>query len=158
MKAKDQLTSTVLRGVMASVQAKQTEKRYKISKDDPAKTEEALLAESELGDDEIISVLSSEIKKRRDAIALYLQGGRPELAESEKNEIAILQKYLPEQLSVEEIKVLVTEAIDKVMKDPTSPAGSAGQSMGKVMAELNPKIKGKADGKVVSEMVKELLK
>ncbi len=150
MKAKEQETLTVLRMAMAAIYAKQTEKRYKISKDAPEKTEEILIVESELSDDEIIGVLASEIKKRKDAIVLYLQGGRPELAEAEKNEITILQKYLPEQLSVEELKKMVAVAVEKI--------GAKGmKNMGKVMAELNPKIRGRADGKVVSDMVKELL-
>ncbi len=151
MKAKDSVSVMVLRMTVAAINAKQTEERYKISKDAPEKTEEVLIAESELSDDEIIGVLASEIKKRKDAIVLYEQGGRPELAELEKNEITILQKYLPEQLSADEIKKLVEEAV-------ASTGAKEMRDMGKVMAELNPKIKGRADGKVVSDMVKELLK
>ena len=97
-----------------------------------------------------MKLVSSEIKKRKDAIALYEQGKRPELAEREKKEIEILKKYLPEQLSEEEIKKIVAESIEKTgakeMKD-----------MGKVMADLNPKIKGKADGGEVSKIIKEIL-
>ncbi len=113
MKAHDETSLTVLRGAVAAINAKQTEKRYKISKESPDKTEEVLIKESELSDDEAIGVVSGEIKKRKDAIALYEQGGRPELAESEKAEIAVLQKYLPEQLSVEELQKMVAAAIEK---------------------------------------------
>ncbi len=150
MKAQDSVSVTVLRGAVAGMNAKQTEKRYKISKEAPNKTEEVLVKESELSDDEAIGVISSEIKKRKDAIALYEQGGRPELAESEKAEISILQKYLPEQLSGDELKKMVAAAVEKTgakeMKD-----------MGKVMTELAPQIKGRADGGEVSKIVKELL-
>lgn len=150
MKAKNAELITVLRGAVASVNAKQMEKRYKLAKENPSATEESLLKDSELNDDEVVGVLVSEIKKRKDAIALYEQGGRPELAETEKSEITMLQPFLPEQLSVEDIKKMVTESIAatgaKEMKD-----------MGKVMADLNPKIKGKADGGDVSKIVKELL-
>ncbi len=151
MKAKEPETLTVLRMAVAAINAKQTEKRYKISKDAPEKTEEILITESELSDDEVIGTLVSEIKKRKDAITLYEKGGRPELAEAEKGEITILQKYLPEQLSVDEIKKLVEEAM-------ASTSAKEMKDMGKVMAQLNPSIKGRADGKVVSDMVKELLK
>lgn len=127
----------VLRMALASLQTKEKEKLYKTQ-------------QSELLDIEVVDVLSSEVKKRRDAIILYEKGGRPELAENEKKEIEVLQKYLPTQLSQDEIKKLVVESINttgaKEIKD-----------MGKVMADLNPKIKGKADGGEVSKIVKELL-
>lgn len=150
MKAKDNATLTVLRGAIATMNAKQTEKRYKISKEAPDKTEEVLAKESELTDEEMLDALSSEVKKRRDAIALFEQGGRAELAESEKAEIAILQKYLPEQLSVEELRKLVAASIEKT-------GAKEVKDMGKVMADLQSAIKGKADGKEVSMIVKELL-
>ncbi len=150
MKAKDSAAMTVLRGAVAAINAKQTQKRYEISKAAPDKTEEVLLSESELTDEEVIGVLSSEIKKRRDAITLYQEGGRPELAETEQNEITILQKYLPAQLSAEELRTLVQESI------ATTGAKDI-KEMGKVMADLQPKIKGKAEGSEASKVVKELL-
>ena len=150
MKSKDSVSLEVLRMVVSAMNAKQTEKRYALSKNSPNKPEEELTKESELAEEEMTGVVVSEVKKRRDAIALYEQGGRPELAESEKKEIAILQKYLPEQLSVDEIKKMVSAAIEKTgakeMKD-----------MGKVMAEVQPQIKGRAEGSEVSKIVKELL-
>ena len=111
---------------------------------------EKLEEEAVLSDDEIISIIISEIKKRRDSIVLYEKGNRPELAAKEKKEIEILQKYLPEQISEDELRKIIAESVLKTgakeMKD-----------MGKVMADLNPKIKGKADGGEVSKIVKELL-
>lgn len=150
MKAQDSASVTVLRGAVASINAKQTEKRYKLAKENPSASEEDLQKNSELTDDEVIGVLSSEIKKRKDAIALYEQGGRPELAETEKAEIAILQKHLPAQLSAEEIKALVAEAI-------AATGAKDVKDMGKVMAQLNPQIKGKADGAEVAKIIKESL-
>jgi uncharacterized protein YqeY len=139
LKAGEQFVLGVLRMLSASIQTKEKDKQYK--------TEDQ---KAELSDEEIIDVISSEIKKRKDAIALYEQGNRPELAEREAKEIEVLKKYLPEQLSEEELKKLVAESIAKTgateMKD-----------MGKVMADLNPKVKGKADGGQVSKIVKELL-
>ena len=80
-----------------------------------------------LSDEQIIEVVSSEIKKRKDAIVLYEKGNRPELAEREKKEIDILKKYLPEQLSEDELKKLVEESIKKTgakeMKDMDAPYG-----------------------------------
>lgn len=127
----------VIRMLLASLQAKEKEKQYKSG-------------EEQLTEEEVISAIASEVKKRKDAIALYQQGGRPELAENEKKEIEVLQKYLPEQLSEEEIRKLVTESI-------ASTGAKEVKDMGKVMADLNPKIKGKADGGEVSKIIKELL-
>jgi uncharacterized protein YqeY len=153
----------VLRMVLASFQAKEKEKRYKMSKDPTISlaqdgqevTEQELIKASELSDIEVIDVLSSEVKKRKDAILLYEKGGRPELAENEKKEIEVLQKYLPEQLSVDAIRALVQKSITEISARGGPALG--GKDMGKIMADLNPKIKGKADGGEVSKIVKELL-
>ncbi len=150
MKAHDELLLTVLRGAIAAVNSKQAEKRYALVKADAAKTEEVLVAESTLTDDEIIGVISSEIKKRRDAIALYEQGGRAELAEGERKEIVMLQAYLPEQLSADELKKLIEESIAKV-------GASSVKDMGKIMADLVPKTKGRAENSEISKIIKELL-
>ena len=140
LKEKKELEVSVLRMVLSAVLNKEKEKRFK-----SGKAEEAPLT-----DEELIEVLSSEIKKRREAVELYTRGARPELADKEKKETEILQKYLPEQLPEEEVRKLVKEAVAKTgakeMKD-----------MGKVMAELMPKVKGKADSGLVSRIVKESL-
>jgi len=150
IKKKEELKLSVLRMVSAAVLNKEKEKRYKLSKEKPDLKEEELTKESQLADEEIIEVISTEIKKRKEAAADYEKGGREELAEKEKKEIEILQKYLPEQLSEEEIKKLVKVAIEKTgAKEP--------KDMGKVMAELTPYTKGKADGSLVSKVVKDSL-
>ena len=103
-----------------------------------------------LTDAEIISVLSREAKKRREAVEAYTQAKRDDLASKEKAEAAIIANYLPEQLSEDEIKKLIQAAITE-----TGAAGAAG--MGLVMKVLQPKIAGKADGGVVSGLVKAAL-
>jgi len=148
--AKNEVELSVLRLLISAVNAKETEKRTKIWKQKPELKTEELIKESQLQDGEILDAVSAEIKKRREAIELYEKGGRSELAEKEKKELAILQKYLPAQLPEEEIRKFVGEAIAKTeakeMKD-----------MGKVMQELMSKVKGKADSGLVSKIVKELL-
>lgn len=139
MKAGDQFLVGTLRMLLASIQTKEKDKQYKL-KDQKA----------ELAEEEIIDIISSEIKKRKEAITLYDQGNRPELAEREKKEIEIMKKYLPEQLSEEELKKIITESIAET-------GATEIKDMGKVMTDLNPKIKGKADGGQISKIVKELL-
>jgi uncharacterized protein YqeY len=103
-----------------------------------------------LNDAEIITVLSREAKKRREAVEAYTQAKRDDLANKEKAEAAVIALYLPEQLNEDQIKQMITEAIAK-----TNAAGPAG--MGLVMKELQPKIAGKADGGLVSTLVKAAL-
>jgi len=103
-----------------------------------------------LTDAEIIIVLSREAKKRREAVEAYTQAKRDDLASKEKAEAAVIANYLPEQLSEDEIKKLIADAIAE-----TGAKGPAG--MGLVMKVLQPKIAGKADGGVVSGLVKAAL-
>ena len=103
-----------------------------------------------LTDAEIITVLSREAKKRREAVQAYTQAKRDDLAGKEKAEAAVIANYLPEQLSEDEIKKLIADAIAE-----TGAKGPAG--MGLVMKVLQPKIAGKADGGVVSGLVKAAL-
>jgi uncharacterized protein YqeY len=103
-----------------------------------------------LTDAEIITVLSREAKKRREAVEAYTQAKRDDLASKEKAEAAVIANYLPEQLSEDEIKKLIQVAIAE-----TGASGPAG--MGLVMKVLQPKIAGKADGGVVSGLVKAAL-
>ena len=103
-----------------------------------------------LTDAEIITVLSREAKKRREAVEAYTQAKRDDLASKEKAEAAVIANYLPAQLTEDEIKKLIQEAITE-----TGASGPAG--MGLVMKVLQPKIAGKADGGVVSGLVKAAL-
>lgn len=103
-----------------------------------------------LSDDEIITVLSREAKKRREAVEAYEAAGRADKAAAEKAEGVVIAKYLPEQLSEADLQKLITETIAAV--GAASPA-----DMGKVMGALKPKIAGKADGATVSNLVKAAL-
>jgi uncharacterized protein YqeY len=103
-----------------------------------------------LEDAEIVAVMATEVKRRRDSVDQYRSGGRPELAEKEEQEIAILQRWLPSQLSPAELQAKVEEAIAKV--------GAQGpKDMGAVMKALLPEVQGKAEGKAVSDLVKARL-
>ncbi|GAH90207.1 unnamed protein product [marine sediment metagenome] len=150
LKRGDEITCSTLRMLLAAILSKEKEKRYKIFKEEPELTEKELAEKSFLTDEEVIEVISSEIKKRKEAILGFEKGERKELAEKEKAEMEVLEKYLPEQLSEEEIERLVKEAIEEVGAEDI-------KDMGKVMAALMPKVKGKADGGLVSKIVKELL-
>lgn len=150
MKDGNNLVCDTLRMLSAAVISKEKEKRFKISKQKPDLSEEGLVKESQLQDEEIIEVISSEIKKRKDAVALYEKGNRQELADKEKKEIEILQKYLPEQLPEDEVRKIVAEAIAKT-------GAKEIKDMGRVMAELMSKVKGRADNSLVSKIVKDLL-
>ncbi len=103
-----------------------------------------------LSDDEVITVLSREAKKRREASEAFETAGRADKAALEKAEGQVIAKYLPAQLSVEDIKKMIADAITS-----TGAAGPA--DMGKVMGAVKPLIAGKADGSVVSTLVKEAL-
>ena len=103
-----------------------------------------------LTDAEVITVLSREAKKRREAVEAYTNAKRDDLANKEKEEAAVIAFYLPEQLSESDIKKLIADAIAET--NATGPAG-----MGLVMKVLQPKIAGKADGGVVSSLVKAAL-
>ena len=150
VKKREEFNSSVLRLLLAAILNREKEKRYKISQGKKEFKEEELEKESQLTDEEAIGVISSEIKKKREAIFLFEKGKREDLVEKEKRAIEIWQKYLPEQLSEEEIKKIVKGVIEKTgAKEP--------KDMGKVMAELMPKVKGRADGGLVSKIVKELL-
>lgn len=97
-----------------------------------------------------VATLTSAAKKRKESIELFTKGGRPELARQEELELAIIQEYLPRQLTEEEISVFVAEAI--------AGTGAAGPGdFGKVMPLVMKQVKGKADGKVVQELVRKAL-
>lgn len=150
LKEKKELEVSVFRMLLAAILNKEKEKRAKLAKEEEGLKEEELAKKSQLTDEEVLEVVSSEAKKSKEAIEAFKKGGRADLVGKEKAELEILKKYLPEQFSEEEIKKLVQEAIAKV-------GASSPKDMGKVMAELMPQVKGKADGNTVSKIVKELL-
>jgi uncharacterized protein YqeY len=106
----------------------------------------------ELSDEEVVAVLATEAKKRREAAAAFTEGGRAEMAAKELAEAAVLADYLPAQLSEAEIADLVAAAIDQ-----TGAAGEGMRAMGKVMGILTPQTKGRADGGAVAAEVRRQL-
>ncbi len=132
MKASEGLKISVLRMAKAALKYRQIEKGEALS------------------DEDILSVLSGLSKQRRESIEQFSKGGREDLAEKERQELSILQSYLPQQLTPEEIDRIIVEAIRE-----SSAAGI--KDMGKVMRLAIPRMKGAADGKVVSQRVKDIL-
>jgi hypothetical protein len=104
----------------------------------------------QLEDPEAIEVLASYAKQRRDSIDSYRKGGREDLAAQEESELAIVQEYLPQRMSADDVRRIVREAIAQC--GATSP-----KEMGTVMKLVMPQVKGAADGKMVSQIVSELL-
>ena len=136
IKARDELRSSTLRMVLTAV----------------TNAEVAGKEARELSDEDVLGVLTSEGKKRREAAEAFEQAGRAEQAAKERAEFEVLADYLPEQLSPEEIAALVTEAIDS-----TGAREDGVRAMGKVMGVLQPKVKGRADGGAVAAEVRKQL-
>ncbi len=132
MKAKDGERVSVLRLVIAAIKNREIE-----LKDD-------------LDDDQILEVVVSSAKRSKESSDAFRDGGREDLAQKEERELKILEEYLPEQLTPEKIREIVSEAVRAT--GSSSPA-----DMGKVMKEVMPRVRGRADGKVVNSIVKELL-
>lgn len=104
----------------------------------------------EINDELLIDVVNKQIKMRKDSISEFEKGGRSDLIEATQREVDILMNYLPEQLSIEEVKDIISAIFDEV-----KPVGQ--RDMGKVMKEATSQLKGKADMKEVSNIIKEKL-
>jgi uncharacterized protein YqeY len=104
----------------------------------------------DLSDEDLVEVAAREVKRRKEAAEAYERGGRPELAQKERNEQAVLEAYLPEPLSEEEVRAAVDEAI--------AATGAAGpDDLGKVMGQVMGRLKGRVDGSEVNRLVRERL-
>ena len=132
MKNQDKETLSVLRMVKGAIQLEEINKK------------------SELSDEDFIGVVSKQIKTRKESIAEFEKAGRTDLVEQTKREIEILNKYMPEQLSEEEVLKVIDEAFNTVNPQAQS-------DMGKLMGFVTPKLKGKADMSFVSKTIKEKL-
>lgn len=132
MKAKDTLKLETLRLLNSEVKNKEIDQRR------------------ELTDDEVLSLLTTQIKKRKESIVMFEKGGRADLIEKERQELAILTAYLPEQVSEEDLR----SRIQAVIKE----TGSQGaKDLGKVMKTVLPEFKGRADSGLIKNLVSELL-
>jgi uncharacterized protein YqeY len=136
IKARDEVRSSTLRMVLTAI----------------TNAEVAGKQARELSDEEVVGVLSSEAKKRREAAVAFADGGRAESAAKEQAEAAVIADYLPEQLSEGEIADLVAAAVEQV-----GAAGEGMRAMGKVMGVVQPQVKGRADGGAVAAEVRRQL-
>jgi len=132
MKAKDKETLTVLRAVKGAIQLEEINKKH------------------ELNDEEFIGIISKQIKIRKESITEFEKANRTDLIEQTNGEIEVLNKYLPEQLSEEEVLKVIDETFNEI--NPTSMS-----DMGKIMGIVSPKLKGKTDMSFVSKTIKEKL-
>ncbi|MCJ7813988.1 MAG: GatB/YqeY domain-containing protein [Candidatus Atribacteria bacterium] len=132
LRGKEKLKLSTLRMIRAAI------KNAEISKKD------------KLTEDEVIGIITNYLKKLEDSLDLFIKGQRPELADKAKKEIKIIKEYLPEQLSEEEIRIIVKETMIKFNFKGL-------QNIGPAMKEIVPQLKGKADGKLVNKVVRDLL-
>lgn len=136
MLARDELKTRVLRSIKAALLEKEVSIRTG--------------GEASLTEDMVMDVLIKATKQRKDSLSQFEAAGREDLAQIEREELAIISSYLPQTLSEEELVVEVQQAIKNL--GASSPA-----DMGKVMGYLTPKLKGRADGALISQMVRKLL-
>ncbi|WP_308423273.1 GatB/YqeY domain-containing protein [Nocardioides phosphati] len=136
MKARDKETSGTLRMIMTAIGAAEVAGKDRV----------------ELSDEQVLAVLTTEAKKRREAAAAFDEGGRADMADKERSELAVIVTYLPEQLTEDEIAKIVADAVEK-----TGAAGEGMRAMGKVMGLVQPQVKGRADGSIVAAEVKKQL-
>ncbi len=146
---------SALRFLMSVIKNAELLKRTKLSKEGkPAGELEKL---SELTDEEITGVILSEIKKRKESIVQYGAGGRKDLAEKEITELAILKKYVPEEMGEEELRILIKKKISDLGL-PAQAGGITAKDFGKVMGLVMAEIKGRAGGDAVKKIIEEELK
>ncbi len=134
LKARDEIKVSTLRFLKAALKNYAIEKKAK-----------------ELKDQDIISIIRKQMKQRLDSIEAYEKGNRPKLLDKEKKELEILKSYMPEELPVDELKKIVSQAIRESGAKTT-------REMGKVMGLVIPKVGGRAGGKIISKLVVEELK
>ncbi len=133
MKSKDSTRLNTLRLINSEIKNKEIDRKI------------------ELSDEDILSLFTTQIKKRKEAIALYEKGGREDLKEKESSELEILKAYLPEQVSEEALASRIKEVISELQAEGP-------KDMGKVMKTVVPEFKGRADGNAIKRIVSELLK
>ena len=137
IKSRDALTSSTLRMALTAVTNEEVSGK------------EARV----LSDEDVLTVLGREAKKRKEAATAYDEAQRPELAAKEREELAVLEKYLPASLSEAEVKAIIAAAVAQVQAE----GASGGAAMGAVMKLVQPQVKGRADGGMVAAMVKSAL-
>ena len=132
LKSGDKVKLSVVRMVLSSIKNKEIDKR------------------AELSDDEALTVLSHAAKLRKESIEEFTKGGREDLVQKEREELRVIENYLPEQLSEDKLKEIAKEAI-------LEASATSVKDIGKVMKILMPRLKGQADGKLVNKIVQQAL-
>lgn len=132
MKNQDKETLAVIRMVKGAIQMEELNKK------------------KELTDDEVIGIIAKQIKTRKESIVEFEKGAREDLIEKTKSEIKILEKYLPKQLTLEEVTKIIDEVFEEVKPESM-------KDMGKIMGKITPKVKGKYDMGEISKLIKEKL-
>ncbi len=132
MKSKDRVKLSTIRMINSLIKNAEIEKR------------------GELSDEEIVSLLMKYAKQRRESIQMYEKGGRRDLVEKEKQELSIVESYLPEQMGEDEVREIVREAVEKT-------GARSVKDIGSVMKYVMPKVKGRVDGSTVNRIAKEML-
>lgn len=133
LRSGDRAALETLRGLLAQIKDERIKRRPK-----------------EMTDEDVLAVVQRAVKRRKESIELYKQGNRQDLVEKEQKEMEILQKYLPEQLSRDEIISIVNQVIEQV-------GASSIKDLGKVMGPVMKKVQGRADGKEIQQIVRERL-
>ena len=146
MNLKDQL----MQDMKEAMKAKQADRLGTIRQLRSAIKNKEIELQQDLDDNGILSVISTAVKQRREAAQMYHDNNRPELASKEEIEMAVLQQYLPAQLSEAEVRDIVSAVIAEM-------GAVSIKDMGKVMPQVMAKTKGSADGKIVNQLVRELL-
>ena len=137
MRQRDERRKTTIRSVLAAIKQAETEL-------------DASGERIHLDDDDILAVIAKQAKQRQESITEFRRGGREDLVAEEEVELAILQTYLPQQMTREEITIEAQQVIDEV-------GASSPRDIGKVMKPLMARLRGRADGKVANQVVRELL-
>lgn len=131
MKAREEVRVRTLRMAVAAIKNKLVDKK-------------------DLGDEDVIEILTKEAKLRKDSIEEYTKANREDLAQSEREELEIIKEYLPEKMGEDELRTIILDAIEE--QNVNSPTG-----LGLIMQTVMPKVKGRADGKRVNKMVRDIL-
>ena len=147
LKERNEMAVSVLRMLVSALQNKEKKKRYLLSSNlsDPELTIASCLSE-----EEALEVVSSEAKKRKESIVAFEKAGRKDRALREREELEVLVKYLPEQISIEELTAIIKKAIEETGARDI-------KEIGKVISKVMPLVKGRADGTEVGRLAREIL-
>ena len=133
MKARDSFTSSVVSFLRAQIKQIKVDKRLEV-----------------VADEEVIAIIKKQVKQRQDSISQFKAGNRPDLAEKEEKELAVLKNYLPPEISAEKIKIIIDEVV-------TASNATSIKDMGRVMKDVLARLAGAADNQIVGALVKERL-